>query len=77
MGAIVTDTRTASDGLPKTEITMQVVLKCVSVPSLAPLASFPYQEGKQTAESVAEMICSVMRRVVVRERPFSTKRFVK
>lgn len=52
---------------------MQVVLKYVTVPSFDPLACFPYQEEKQTAESVAEMICSVMRRVVVREGPSAKK----
>lgn len=74
---MVIDTRTASDGLQKPEILMQVALKYVTVPSFDPLASFPYQEEKQTAESVAEMICSVMRSVVVREGPFSKKCFVK
>lgn len=52
---------------------MQVVLKYVTVPSFDPLACFPYQEEKQTAESVAKMICSVMRRVVVREGPSAKK----
>ena len=52
---------------------MQVVLKYVTVPSFDPLACFPYQEEKQTAESVAEMICNVMRRVVVREGPSAKK----
>lgn len=71
------DTVTAFDGLKKKiEIPLGAVLKCVSVPSLAPVASFPHQqEKKQTAESVAEMICSVMRRVVARERPLSVQFF--
>lgn len=43
-----------------------------NIPSHAPLASVPYQYKKHTAESVAEMICSVMRKVV-RGRPFSKK----
>lgn len=46
------------------------MLKYITILSLDHLSSFLYEQVKQRGELVAEMICSVMRKLIVRKKTF-------